>query len=175
MKEEIWRGLIYGGKDYSEWLEVSNLGRIRNPKTGTIRKQNLLHTGYYFVSFSMGSRENKKTIRVHKAIAEVFIPNPENKPFINHIDGNKTNNSLDNLEWTTESENVKHAIENGLITFKSGYNHPLSGLTKDQIEYAINNYIPRHKEFGIRAMARKFNISRSSLIDHIKHYKENLS
>ena len=118
--QEEWRGMIYAGEDYSEWLEVSNLGRFRNPKTRTIRKQNLNHNGYYFISFSMGSRSAKKTIRCHKAIAETWVPNPENKPIVNHIDGIKTHNSLDNLEWATSRENTEHAITLGLFNLTAG-------------------------------------------------------
>jgi hypothetical protein len=168
--KEIWKGVVYGGVDYSEWLEVSNLGRIRNPKTGTIRKQNLLKNGYYFVSFSMGSRGNKKTIRVHKAIAETFISNPENKPIVNHIDGVKTNNSIDNLEWCTHSENIRHAFDTGLVNIKTGYDNKLFKLSEKDVEFIINNYKPRDKNFGARALGRKFNISHTSILKILKQY-----
>lgn len=102
MKNEIWKKIERFNK-YS----VSNLGRIRNDETGKILKP-----------FRIGSKEKQyyavdfypiKNIRVHRIVAETFIPNPDNKKVVNHIDGNKFNNAAYNLEWVTQSENCTHA------------------------------------------------------------------
>jgi len=161
--KEVWKGLIYGGEDYSEWIEISNLGRVRNPKTGTIRRQNILKTGYYFVSFSMGSRSKKKTFRVHKGLAETFIPNPDDKPQVNHIDGNKLNNSLDNLEWVTNRENIIHAFETGIVDTKTWNRHSGAKLTDEQVRFIRQNYIPNDKEYGTRGLARRFHICHATV------------
>ena len=106
---EIWRNLIYQNKDYGYLLEVSIFGNIRNKHTKYIYKLHPNTNGYLTVNISLGSRNNKKTFLVHKAVAETFIPNLENKPQVNHKDFNKTNNNADNLEWVTNQENCIHA------------------------------------------------------------------
>lgn len=110
----IWKRLIYQGKDLGDYYLVSDTGEIINAKTDLIRKKNINHEGYYFISISLGSREDKPTIKCHRAVAESFIPNPHNYPVVNHKDGNKLNNNIDNLEWCTYSENNKHAFKIGL-------------------------------------------------------------
>ena len=114
--KEIWKRLIYQGKDYGDFYEVSNYGDIRNSKTRRIRRNNINRQGYYFVSISLGSREKKVTLKNHRAVAETFILNPNGLPCVNHKDANKLNNRVDNLEWCTHSENSKHAENLNLIT-----------------------------------------------------------
>ena len=69
-------------------------------------------TGYVFVMFNINGKSYRKT--VHRIVAKSFIPNPENKEQVNHIDGNKQNNNISNLEWNTRSENMQHAYKTGL-------------------------------------------------------------
>jgi len=85
--------------------------------------------GYYTVT--IGTKGRRKALRVYRAVAETYIPNPENKPEINHIDGNKTNNNVSNLEWCTHKENVMHAIATGL--FCDGEDHRDAKLTVNDI------------------------------------------
>lgn len=68
--------------------------------------------GYHFIFIHSGGE--RKVKKIHRIVAECFLPNPENKPQVNHIDGNKNNNSIENLEWVTQSENMKHAFRSGL-------------------------------------------------------------
>lgn len=114
--EIVWKRLIYQGKDYGDYYLVSNTGEIKGVKTGKVRSKNLTHTGYYFVNGSLGSRKNKITFKVHKAVAETFIDNPDFLPMVNHKDGNKLNNEVNNLEWCTAKENTVHAVDLGLLT-----------------------------------------------------------
>jgi hypothetical protein len=166
---EIWKNMIYQGLKY-EKFEVSNYGRLRNVFTGTIYKLNMLKTGYYAVCISLGSRKNKKSIRVHKAVAETFIENTKHKPYVNHKDGNKTNNYIDNLEWVTQKENIIHAYNNNLINTAKGEKVFGSKLSNEDVWYIRKVYIPKDKQFGARALGRKFNV-RHSIISSIINNK----
>ena len=125
--EEIWKDI----KGYEGYYQVSNLGRvkslaryifiIRNRGRQTynqIVKEKILKThkssnGYLLVFFKKNNKS--KPFFVHRLVATAFIPNIENKPQVNHKDGNKQNNYLDNLEWATNCENMQHAWKHHLI------------------------------------------------------------
>lgn len=97
-------------------------------------------------------------------MARIFIPNPENKPIVNHKDGNKMNNGLDNLEWgTTHSENVKHSYKMGLIKPNRGSENVQSKLSEEDVIYIRKNYIPRDKEFNAQSLAEKFGVATSTI------------
>lgn len=123
-EQELWKDI----KGFEGIYQVSNLGNIRSldRKTNTaIKNQNYVvkkgkmikpHVamGYYALSLSKGNKII--TQRVHKLVAQTFIPNPENKPCVNHKDGNKLNNRIDNLEWCSHKENAQHAHRTGLYS-----------------------------------------------------------
>lgn len=101
---------------YENIYEVSSYGRIKSIKFSKIKyikpKQN--HGGYLEVLL-YNKDGKRKTARVHRLVAEAFVPNPKNLPEVNHIDGDKTNNYINNLEWTSRSRNQKHAYKTGLM------------------------------------------------------------
>jgi hypothetical protein len=147
---EIWKPVL----NHESYYEISNLGNVLSlervveyeykTKSGTIiikrsfKKSKKLKThinnGYYTTDFQVN--KIKETVTVHRLIAEAFIPNPENKPTVNHKDGVKTNIEISNLEWATYSENNKHAVDTGLRqspwTGKFGADNPRS---KPVIQY----------------------------------------
>lgn len=163
--EEIWEGIIYQGKDFSEFYEVSNNGDIRNTKTKIIKKFTLSKTGYLQFIGGLGSRTKRKTFRVHRCVVETFLPRVEQKLQINHKDGNKFNNCLDNLEWCTAKENVQHAWDMGLCDKDaiSGVNNSNSKLVLEDIVFIKENYKPYDKNFGTRGLAKRFNVSHQIL------------
>ena len=150
---EIWKQYI--GNYY-----ISNIGRLKNNKTNCILKVRPNHEGYLFTVIRYNNK--KKAIIIHRAVAEMFIINIYNKNEVNHKDGNKLNNNMNNLEWVTNKENIQHAIDNNLLDNKREKN-PSSKLLEKDIEFIRNNYIPNNKDYSYNALARKFNVSKTNI------------
>lgn len=115
--KEIWKDI----EGYEGLYQVSNLGNIkscysRRYKSEPIMKLVTHHTGYLVVTLCKNGK--RRQCRVHTLVAKAFIPNPNNYPIVNHIDGNKANNHSLNLEWTTYKANTNHAISIGLMNPK---------------------------------------------------------
>ena len=107
---EIWKDV----KDYEGLYQVSNLGRVKSLYTNSILKGCKHINGYLGVNlYKNGSKSTKK---IHRLVAQAFIPNPENKSQVNHIDENKTNNMVSNLEWMTAKENSNHGTRTERIS-----------------------------------------------------------
>lgn len=147
-------------KGFEDLYEISDKGEIINLFTKKKTYGYISKKGY--MRFELSKTENSKKIRkvvsVHRLVAEVFIPNPKNKPFINHINGIKTDNRVENLEWCTAKENTQHALKTGLM---AGINHPNhnSKLSCDDVRYIRNNYAKNDSDNNIRSLAKKFNVS----------------
>lgn len=121
--------------------EVSSFGRVKSlngrwDKTPRIMKLRI-KAGYLQVGFHKGG--NVKYFLVHRLVAQAFIPNPESKPQVNHIDGDKLNNHMSNLEWCTQSENQNHAYDTGLQVAQQGEDSRDAKLTNEQARYVRNN------------------------------------
>lgn len=107
METEKWREI----PGYEGLYEVSTFGRIRNART-----QNIIapfDTGHGYSAVKLQKNRFARQIKVHRAVALAFLPNPYNKPQVNHIDSNRKNNNVENLEWCTPSENMRHSCDRG--------------------------------------------------------------
>ena len=168
---------INGFDDYS----VTEDGRIYSHRRiinnqhfgGRFLKKRLNLEGYYKVTLMKNRKPFEK--KVHRLIAECFIPNPNNKPCINHKDGNKQNNQISNLEWVTYKENTAHAIKHGLFVFADP-NLPRVNrkLDKEQIKEIFENYQENSQNKGLNFFANKFGLSTSAVSNLLKGktYKE---
>lgn len=104
-----------------------------------------------------------KLRRVHRVIAEAFVPKVEGKEYVNHIDGNKLNNAVSNLEWVTNSENLLHAYRLGLERKVTGEQHHAHKLSWEIVKEIRDTYIPRDKKFGAAAIARRIGVDRTTI------------
>jgi hypothetical protein len=139
-------------KGFENKYLISNLGNIKSVKSGKVLNQYSHFAGYKIISIY--NKSIKKTIKVHRLVADAFIPNIENKPQVNHINGIKTDNRVENLEWVTAKENIMHAYENNLIKSKS---------TRKIFRYNLQGEISKIYKNSTEAILDGFSISNISL------------
>ena len=158
-----------------EWVsrfEVSDLGRIRSKGTrqkGRTLRGSKNHGGYLCLNTYIGGRNGKSLgERIHRLVARAFIPNPENKPEVNHKNGDKENNTVHNLEWSTPSENSLHSVHVLGNRSPKGCDNPLAKLTEQQASYVKLKYIPRHRLFGARALGRELGVHHSTILRYLE-------
>lgn len=157
---EIWKDV----PNYEGYYQVSSFGNVRSinriEKGGygcdRIRKGKDLKfkknwNGYYNVTLRKNSI--RKVHDVHRLVAIVHVPNPENKSQVNHFDGVKTNNRASNLKWCTGAENMQHAHQTGLMRLPIGEDHVLSKLTESDVLFI------RNSDLSIKELSDKFNVN----------------
>lgn len=146
--------------------QVSNIGRVKNFITSKILKPSFCFGGYPQVMISKGCRKFK-TFKIHRLVGLAFIDNPENKPFINHKNGDVKDNRVENLEWCSAHENTKHSYDVLNRIPYHGETHDKAKLTNDDVREIRNKYIPYKystaklgKEYGVRPKYYTFNNNR---------------
>jgi hypothetical protein len=172
MINEIWLPI----KDFESYYKISNLGRVRSVSRyvtitqnrrrrvlGRLRKQQINYKGYPTVQIS--NETTKKTMYVHRLVAIAFITNDNNKPEVNHKDGNKLNNCYTNLEWVTSKENMQHAKEFGLRPNFKYESNPNFKLTHKTVQEAK---ILHSTGFTYTALGLKYNVSLTAIRRAIK-------
>ena len=161
--DEEWRDVV----GYEGIYQVSNYGRVISYQNGFphLLVAAIKKSGYSNVVLCKDAFH--KTCRVHILVAQAFIPNPENKPFVNHKNGIKNDNRVENLEWVTQSENVHHALATGLML--NGSNSPIAKLTREDVIFIRENYKKGDKKFGGIALARKFNVDKGTIYNLIRY------
>lgn len=157
--EEIWLSL----PKYSKYA-VSNLGRIKSFKGGvSILLKPTITRGYYYAGlYSKGVQDRQ---RIHRLVAEAFIYNPDRKPYVDHIDGDKTNNNATNLRWVTQKENINFASARG--TLSRGEKHWKAVLTEDIVKTIRR--MGKTGKFTHAEIGRKLNCNRKTVTDIIRY------
>lgn len=169
----------------SEWKDIQgyeDLYRVNtNGEVYSVRSNKILKPFYrgrrpdnkYFV-VELHKNNKGKTISVHRLVAEAFIPNPNKLPCVNHKDGNKFNNCVDNLEWCTYSENNFHAVQSGLKKYKYGTANKNSKLTYDEVVEIKKCIVLGDSKYGARPLATKYGVDHKVIMDiyHNKKYQD---
>lgn len=176
MKEniiELWSSVI----DFEGQYEISNCGQFKYvPKTikrfrkdtqkeyvvninGKASYGSISKKGYLIVK--LWKDKKSKSIPVHRLVAQAFIPNPLNLPQVNHIDGNKQNNHVSNLEWCDNSHNIKHAYKNGLINRKGENQNTCKIKESDVIE--LREFYKNNPKALLSIYSVKLNLTKTSI------------
>ncbi len=172
LEGEVWKPVV----GYEGYYEVSNLGRVRSVdrtiKTisrsgnnfykqykGSMRKPHLNRDGYLYVSLCIGDRG--KTFKIHRLVADAFHLKSSDKCFVDHIDGNKTNNRADNLRWCTFKENIQFAWDAGIYN-NVGESHGMASLKESDV-IEIKNRIKSGE--SCKKISKDFNVKHWTIHD----------
>jgi hypothetical protein len=171
----------YGYEDYTGLYKVSNYGCVKRLKRIYLKNKNnqfgcnnygeqkinekILTPQTIKNYFIIGLTKNKKRkyFLIHRLVAMIFICNLQNKSEVNHIDGNKKNNNINNLEWVTKSENRKHAFKIGLIN-QNGENNPSHKLTNNNV-IEIKKIFKNNIKLNFTKIAKIYNVKRETIRD----------
>lgn len=170
---EVWKDI----KGYEGYYQVSNLGSVKSLERKEVNSIGVLKSyeskvlkdvdnGRGYSQIRLYKNGKGITVKIHKLVAESFLENPRGLIEINHIDGNKKNNSVENLEWITRKENISHAIELGLFKNNGAYNIN-SKLTFEEAEEIRDRYSMGN--ITQKELANEFDIDRSQISLIVNH------
>jgi len=163
--------VIEGFEDYF----VSDQGEVFSTKSGSMKKRKPCKGGDGYLGLGLCNKGNRKQMSIHRLVAQAFVPNPENKPCVNHIDGNKQNNNANNLEWVTYRENNQYFNEiqkpNGIYDSSEEINARQRRYReehREELKVQRRRYREAHRE-EINAYKRRW---RAAHPEKIKEYDE---
>ena len=172
--EELWRDVV----GYEQFYEISTEGRLRTkPRVCTIGWHKGItrmvryfkltpHPGGYIQIGLKDINSHTKRTGVHRLVATAFIPNPDNKPMVNHKNGIKTDNHVKNLEWVTRIENARHSFDTGLQVNPKGQDHSCAKLTEQDVLDIRSKYQPCGV-YSALTLSKEYNISLTQIKDII--------
>lgn len=149
--EEIWKNVPHDPR-----YRVSNMGRFKGMRSERLIKGTVGGAGRGYLIVSLG--ESKSRFRLHRLIAEAFVPNPQGKPHVNHISGDTLDNRAENLEWVTHWENIRH------------FELVLGGKSTDKLSYEKAKEIRKRRAAGelLRILAEEYGCSVTNIADVCK-------
>ena len=158
---EQWKDV----KGFENYL-VSSLGNVKtiNGKLKKVVYDSKNDYGYV----ELWKNNKGKKFRIHRLVAETFIPNTLGKEQVNHIDGDKKNNCISNLEWVTPKENIRHAIENDLSSIKYGSKNLASKLKEEDVKYIREN---AGINKSVKELSEIYNVSKTTIYNIINYKK----
>lgn len=172
--EEIWRDIpLYDGQ-----YQISSFGNFRSVYRKISRGKGfipkIIYKNHLYKLFDCGgylqvtAKQNnvQKTIKIHKLVAEVFIPNPNHYPEINHKNGISTDNRIENLEWCNRQQNMRHAHKMGLMNMERGEERYNVKLTDEKVKEI--KMLREKNKISTRKLAKMFDISRSTILDILR-------
>lgn len=167
---EQWRPI----KNYEGIYEISNLGNVKSLARTIIKKDgkkqtfkerilNKRHNGYGYYQVGLNSKGKRVYFYIHRLVGEAFIDNPNDLPQINHINGNKEDNFVNNLEWISAKDNTIHSWKTGLS--KGRENHGMSKLTNNEVLEIRKKYLS--KNYSQRKLAKEYSVSQKTIYNII--------
>lgn len=139
--------------------EISNTGIVRNIKTGKVIKPYLTHNGYHAIK--LVGVNGRSGARIHRLVAMTYIDNPQGKEYVNHINGDKNDNSVHNLEWVTMLENNQHAYDTGL-------KQQTKALNPEQVAAIRSEFVKGSFTHGANTLGRKYGVSKTTILKALK-------